>query len=284
MAASRRYTFLTGWRLALAFVSIYGAVILAGVILLAPSALWPKAAWARNLEKAVELSRLYMLAGLVCLFWLHRRLMGMESGASLRYTGLAVWSDRQVLIAVAALVPVLAAGLVAVYSTGGRICVEPGIKRRVVTYIVDAAFMEELVFRGFLFRNLRRTMPFIRAALISAIAFGIFHLLNGLEITSVSMAPGEILKKVGYPFLFGTVVALLYEKGEHSLWGPMLLHFGVDAINLFWVKPDLARPGMELVARYGKVTGQTLALVVAVLLCIWLLPVLKKRGRAGAGP
>ena len=76
--------------------------------------------------------------------------------------------------------------------------------------VICAATSEELCFRGMLFGGLRRRLPAIGAALISGAIFGGLHAITG--ITAVPPL-----------FIFGTVLALLYEKTGSIIPG-ILLH------------------------------------------------------------
>jgi membrane protease YdiL (CAAX protease family)/uncharacterized RDD family membrane protein YckC len=76
--------------------------------------------------------------------------------------------------------------------------------------VVCAATSEELCFRGMLYGGLRRRLPALGAALLSGAIFGGLHAITG--ITAVPPL-----------FIFGTVLALLYEKTGSILPG-VLLH------------------------------------------------------------
>jgi membrane protease YdiL (CAAX protease family) len=76
--------------------------------------------------------------------------------------------------------------------------------------VICAATSEELCFRGMLFGGLRRRLPAIAAALISGAIFGGLHAITG--ITAVPPL-----------FIFGTILALLYERTGSIIPG-ILLH------------------------------------------------------------
>ncbi|HYP55012.1 MAG TPA: type II CAAX endopeptidase family protein [Solirubrobacterales bacterium] len=81
---------------------------------------------------------------------------------------------------------------------------------QVLLIVVAAPISEEIFFRGMMFGGLRRRMPTLLAALISAVVFGGLHAGTG-----VSAVPPLIA--------FGFILALLYEK-TGSIVPAILLH------------------------------------------------------------
>ena len=77
--------------------------------------------------------------------------------------------------------------------------------------IVAAPVSEEIFFRGFMFAGLRRAMPMIVAALLSAIFWGALHLSAGNIGVAIQLSA------------FGAILALLYER-TGTLWAPILAH------------------------------------------------------------
>lgn len=67
---------------------------------------------------------------------------------------------------------------------------------------------EELLFRGMIYAKLRRSFTILPAAILSALAFGLFH--------------GNAVQAI-YATLFGIVLAYVYEKNQ-TIWGSCLLH------------------------------------------------------------
>lgn len=75
---------------------------------------------------------------------------------------------------------------------------------------IAAPISEEIFFRGMLFGGLRRRMPMVVAALVSAIVFGGLHAFTGISAVPPLIA-------------FGFILALLYEKTGSIVPG-ILLH------------------------------------------------------------
>lgn len=78
-----------------------------------------------------------------------------------------------------------------------------------------APLAEEIVFRAMIFRTLRKGFAFIPAAIMSGVAFGIYH-LNWVQGV--------------YASLFGILLAVIYEK-TNSLLGSYLFHLLFNLLN-----------------------------------------------------
>ena len=78
--------------------------------------------------------------------------------------------------------------------------------------IVAAPVAEEIFFRGFLFGGLRRGLPFVAAALVSAVIFGAFHYTGPHSLT--------VLPQLAF---LGLVLAWIYERSG-SIYPTIALH------------------------------------------------------------
>jgi len=85
--------------------------------------------------------------------------------------------------------------------------------------IVFAPLGEEILFRGFLYRNFRDSMSRPLAIVLSGVIFGLVH-----------MHPGYFIPLTG----IGIALALLYEW-TGSLWVPVLAHAAFNAVTLVQV-------------------------------------------------
>lgn len=74
--------------------------------------------------------------------------------------------------------------------------------------VIVAPISEELIFRGLVYKRLRRCAKPLTCALISAAAFGITH--------------GNLVQFV-YAFIVGMLLAFVYEKYK-NLWAPICFH------------------------------------------------------------
>lgn len=78
----------------------------------------------------------------------------------------------------------------------------------VVVAVIGAPLIEEIVFRGIVFRSLRRVSPAWVAILASSVLFGLYH-MNLVQIV--------------YATLMGIVAGIIYEKSNNLLF-PILVH------------------------------------------------------------
>lgn len=78
------------------------------------------------------------------------------------------------------------------------------------------AVMEELVFRGFIYNTLKKSMPQMAASLLCAVAFGLAH-TGGVQFV--------------YTALLSIVMVALYEK-YNSLWVCIFLHAGFNSVSV----------------------------------------------------
>lgn len=97
-----------------------------------------------------------------------------------------------------------------------------------VLTMVLAAFLEELVFRGLLFRFLRKRVSPAAAVIVSALVFGLFHGLNLLSGQSLLYTAGQVLFAAAWGVLFATV----FWKGG-SLLPCVLAHAFLNVTALF---------------------------------------------------
>ena len=79
-----------------------------------------------------------------------------------------------------------------------------------LTFVVLAPLAEELLFRGYLFGNLRRILPFSAAAIITSALFGLVHFQWNVSIDV---------------FVLSLVLCYLREN-THRLWPSIMLHMG----------------------------------------------------------
>jgi membrane protease YdiL (CAAX protease family) len=87
-----------------------------------------------------------------------------------------------------------------------------------VLVIGVAPFSEEVFFRGFMFTGMRRALPFVLAALIPSVIWGLFH-YTGPESWGVVLQLS----------IFGLWLCWLYQR-TGSLWPPIVVHALNNAI------------------------------------------------------
>ena len=127
---------------------------------------------------------------------------------------------RAVLVVSVAMLLVLPAYALAVDSSlelyAGWVWLLPGL-------FAQAGIAEETLFRGYLFRHLRATRSFWRAALAAMGPFVLVHLLLFLTLPwTFALAAVALAVIVSFP------LAYLFELGGRTIWAPALLHFVIQ--------------------------------------------------------
>lgn len=89
-------------------------------------------------------------------------------------------------------------------------------------------FVEETIFRGFLFNGMRRTGSLTVAVVVSAVTFGMGHIVNLLT----GHATAETLLQVVFAVAWGFLLTFAYLKGG-SLLPCILIHGVIDALCVF---------------------------------------------------
>jgi len=102
----------------------------------------------------------------------------------------------------------------------------------VITLLIG--FAEEAIFRGLMLNTLKAN-GFWRAAMITALLFGLSHALNVLSGKSMAETAAQIFYAVAFGFAFA---ALVLKKG--ILWPLVIVHFLIDFASF------LARPGFTI--------------------------------------
>lgn len=87
---------------------------------------------------------------------------------------------------------------------------------QILATVIVIPAVEEMIFRGFVFAPLRERFSFLRAAVISALLFGLYH--------------GNLIQGI-YAFLLGIVMAWLYERFR-TIAAPYLFHLAANLMSV----------------------------------------------------
>lgn len=117
----------------------------------------------------------------------------------------------------------------------------------VITLLIG--FAEEAIFRG-LMLNALKAAGFWRAAIITALLFGLSHALNGLAGKSMTETAAQIFYAVAFGFAFA---ALVLKKG--ILWPLVIVHFLIDFASF------LQRPGVTIPPAWNLLLVVVLAII-----------------------
>ena len=115
---------------------------------------------------------------------------------------------------------------------GGVRVAYPGLSQLwAVLSMLLIGYVEELLFRGFLFRALLKKDGPVPAIVISAVTFGIGHIVNLLA----GQASLETVIQVAFAIAWGFIFTLVFCKGG-SLWPCIIIHGLVNAASKFAVE------------------------------------------------
>lgn len=107
----------------------------------------------------------------------------------------------------------------------------------ILLFGIAGPFAEEVFFRGFLFRQMRRwsDVPFLHAALVSSLLFGAGHFDQGSSIA-------DSLMNSGITFAGGMMFCWLVERWE-SVWPGFIIHAGLNVVWTLYTLGDNAVGG-----------------------------------------
>lgn len=104
-------------------------------------------------------------------------------------------------------------------------------------------FLEELIFRGLLFKAMCEGN--VKSAIIvSSVTFGIGHILNLINGSGADLLSN--LLQVGYAIAVGFLFVILFYKTK-SLWACIITHSCVNALSIF-ANEGAMTPGLEIIS------------------------------------
>ncbi|MBR4513386.1 MAG: CPBP family intramembrane metalloprotease [Lachnospiraceae bacterium] len=125
-----------------------------------------------------------------------------------------------------------------------------------VVSMILVGFVEEMIFRGFLFRAMLANGRTIVAIIVSALTFGVGHIIN----LFTGQASLETLIQIVFAISWGFIFTMVYYKSG-SIIPCIIAHSAIDALSVF-----SAYDNDELVA--WIYIGATI--VVAIVYCLYL--------------
>ena len=123
-----------------------------------------------------------------------------------------------------------------------------------------AGYVEEIIFRGFLFRGMAKT-NLNRAILVSAVTFGAGHIVNLANTEDIL----GVLLQIAYAITIGLLYTIIVYKGG-SLWPCIASHMFVNGSSLFALEQG---PFTSLVAAvFGQATTELVQVCSAVFIMV----------------
>lgn len=102
------------------------------------------------------------------------------------------------------------------YQQVSEVIYSGGLFMEIVSAVIAAPILEELFFRGMIYKRLLDMINVKAAVVISALFFGAFH--------------GNLVQFV-YAFIIGLMLAYVYEKFK-TIWAPVIFHIGANLISV----------------------------------------------------
>ncbi len=178
--------------------------------------------------------------------WVAHRMGPRAAIAELGLTGSAV---QGVGIALLSSLPMLVM-LLLVSKSAIRV-----IPRTMFSAVVVAAVTEEILFRGYLFRQLYRRggWHFVPAVLVTGVLFGLAHMGTALRGGAL-----EVLGVTGITTLGGAFFAWLFVRWNDNLWVPIGMHL---FLNAWW---ELFAVSQNAIGNWGANGARALAIVASI--------------------
>lgn len=133
-----------------------------------------------------------------------------------------------------------------------------------VVSMVGVGFLEELIFRGFLFRALDENGR-VKAIAITSVTFGLGHIVNLFNVSGQDLP--LTLAQIAFAVSVGFMLVEVMLKGG-SLWPPIIFHMVNNALSVFENEAaELALFGSGTVAMVVAVgSGAIISLAYAIYL------------------
>lgn len=131
-----------------------------------------------------------------------------------------------------------------------------------VVSMLCVGFLEEVIFRGFLFKALCRTNV-KQAVVISSVTFGIGHIVNLLNGRDIP----ETVMQICYAVAIGFLFTILFLRGK-SLWPCILTHSAINSLSAF--ANDSGAP------KWHTIAGSAFLCLVSLAYAVYILCTTKK--------
>ena len=120
--------------------------------------------------------------------------------------------------------------------------------------MILVGFVEEMIFRGFLFKAMLANDKPVSAIIVSAVTFGIGHIVNLLT----GQATFDTIMQVIFAISWGFILTMAFYRSE-SLIPCIITHSLVDALSLYGADTDL-----------GSWIYMGATILISVIYCIYL--------------
>jgi membrane protease YdiL (CAAX protease family) len=185
---------------------------------------------------------------------------------AVRSLGLGAPRATGLIVAVGISVVLVSIVYLFAHATGASLALYPGWMWLIPGLFAQAGLAEEVLFRGYLFGQLRHGRSFWRAATISMLPFVGVHVFLFVTMPwPIALAAVLLAVALSFP------LAHLFEAGGATIWAPALLHFviqgtvkvvvvsgdGSSAFPLVWMAASALVPWLALFVYRPQPTIQT---------------------------
>ena len=103
-----------------------------------------------------------------------------------------------------------------------------------ILFMICVGFLEEIIFRGFLFKMMAKDNV-NTAIIVSSLTFGIGHIIN--LFNGADLIPTLI--QVCYAVAGGYLFVIIFQKGK-SLWPCIIAHATINALSIFGIENEVS--------------------------------------------
>lgn len=103
------------------------------------------------------------------------------------------------------------------YDEAASILYGDGIAVQIVASVIMAPLIEEIIFRGLIYRRIKRVSNSVIAMILSALFFGVFHM--------------NVVQGI-YAFIIGLILAYVCERYK-TIWAPIIMHAVANGVSVW---------------------------------------------------
>jgi membrane protease YdiL (CAAX protease family) len=151
--------------------------------------------------------------------------------------GLTRFNGTGIRIAALYLLPLLAFYPLLALLTNTPLTMQPNWPWLLLNVVLVNGLAEEIMMRGFVFRHIRESRLFWRAAALATVYFAAYHVVL---VFTAGLLIGIFAIIIAIPA--GLLTAYVYERGDNTIWGPALFHAAYNAPALILVFPSSVQP------------------------------------------
>jgi membrane protease YdiL (CAAX protease family) len=176
---------------------------------------------------------------------------------SLNDIGVTRFRWTGIRLATIAVLPLIVFNPLYAWATNTPLQIKPSWVWFILSAVLVNGLAEETMMRGYVFRHLREGRGFWRAATLSTIYFALYHFPLILTAGPVIGIAGVIMS-----IPIGFLTAYVYERGENTIWGPVLLHAVTNGLAYSFV---FAPETQAIASSLYLVTG----MVTSTIMLVW---------------